>query len=276
MPRLLETIEKELTDEKAKESPDKEQVSKLENEVQTRKDFDTDVEKETLDRVGKEKKKLYETIEKHKGDATTNADKLTKAEADLKKLTDADVERKKTADDEADKKKRGEMEIGERMAALEDENRRNGEETNKKLQAQREEFVAEMAQKEKTFDDKLRVKDLETYRQSVIAGAEGQIIPEMVKGSTQEEINASAEQAKTRYTEIREGAVQDKNKAAMEAGKLPGQSGEGKVGPETSPAGGGVDKGGFQEKTTAELSTMTKEELAAHKEKVLQRLEPVT
>lgn len=273
MPRELQTIEKELKDENTKDKPDKDKVSKLETEVKDRKTFDEDVEKETSTRVKKEKEKLYDSIEKHKDDASKSADELTKNKAALKKIQDDEAAREKKVAEEADKEKRSKMELDERMATLEDENRRNVEETSKKLQDQSEKFVADMAKKDKAFDDKLREKELEAYRQSVIADAKGQIIPEVVKGSTKEEIDASGEKARARYTEIRAGALEDKHKKSMTDGKLPGQSGEGKVGVETSPAGGGVDISGFKDKTTAELASMTKEELGAHKEKALQRLE---
>lgn len=273
MPRELKTIEKELTDEKSKEKPDEKTVSSLETEATDRKAYDDDVEKGTAARVKTEKEKLYASIEKHKGDATKSAEELTKNKAALKKIQDDEAAREKKVAEEADKEKRSKMELDERMATLEDENRQNAEETSKKLQEQSENFVAEMAKKDKAFDDKLREKELETYRQSVIADAQGQIIPEVVKGNTKEEIDASAEKAKARYTEIRAGALEAEHKKSMTDGKLPGQSGDGKVGPESTPAGGGVDKGGFKDKTVAELATLNKDELAAHKENVLRQLE---
>ena len=273
MPRELQTIETDLKEEKAKEKQDEEKVSKLETEVTDRKSYDDDVEKATTARVKTEKEKLYASINKHKNDATKSAEELEKNKADLKKLQDDDKAREKKVAEAADKEKRSKMEIDERMAALEDENRLKVEETDAKLLKQREEFTAEMAQKDKAFDDKLKEKELEAYRQSVIADAKGQIIPEVVKGNTREEIDATVEKAKTRYTEIRNGALEADHKKSMTDGKLPGQSGDGKVGPESTPAGGGVDKGGFQEKSVAELATMNKDDLAAHKEKVLQQLE---
>ncbi len=273
MPRELKTIETELTDEKSKDKPDEKIVSKLETEVTDRKSYDDDVEKGTASRVKTEKEKLYASIEKHKGDASKATDELAQNQEKLKKLEEAETAREKKATEDVDKKKRSEMEVSERMAALEDENRRKTEETDAKLLQQREEFTAETARKDKAFDDKIKAQELETYRQSVIADAKGQIIPEVVKGNTKEEIDGTVEKAKARYTEIRNGALEADHKKSMTDGKLPGQSGDGKVGPESTPAGGGVDKGGFQEKSVAELATMNKDELAAHKEKVLQQLE---
>lgn len=49
---------------------------------------------------------------------------------------------------------------------------------------------------------------LTSYKEKKIAEASGELIPELVTGDTEEEINASIETAKTRYAEITQRAVQ--------------------------------------------------------------------
>jgi len=50
----------------------------------------------------------------------------------------------------------------------------------------------------------LHEEKLETYKQKKIAGADGKIIPELVVGNSQEEIDTSIEKAKVKYSEIQE------------------------------------------------------------------------
>jgi Phage minor structural protein GP20 len=58
------------------------------------------------------------------------------------------------------------------------------------------------------YETEIENVKLESYRDKAIAGAGGEIIAELVSGSTQEEIDQSIEKAKTRYREITERAIQ--------------------------------------------------------------------
>jgi chromosome segregation ATPase len=63
----------------------------------------------------------------------------------------------------------------------------------------------------KNLSTKLDAKELSEFRLQKIAEANGKIIPEMVTGSSKEEIEASVEKAKTKYSDLVEGVRKNLN-----------------------------------------------------------------
>lgn len=61
---------------------------------------------------------------------------------------------------------------------------------------------------QKKYDNDINTVKLNAYRDKKISEAQGALIPELVTGTTEEEINASIEVAKQRYAEIQASAYQ--------------------------------------------------------------------
>lgn len=74
------------------------------------------------------------------------------------------------------------------------------------------------------FREILSKKDLEIYKKSKIAENAGEIISELVMGSTVEEIDKATEYAKAKYNEIVDKATKKKNEQELENGKVPGMT----------------------------------------------------
>lgn len=72
------------------------------------------------------------------------------------------------------------------------------------------------------FDEVLKKKDLEIYKKSKIAEFSGEIIPELVQGSSVEEIDNAVEQAKAKYKEIETKALKKKEEQELGNSKVPG------------------------------------------------------
>ena len=71
------------------------------------------------------------------------------------------------------------------------------------IQTKTDEAIAAALNRQKAeFDSILSTKDLESYRNRMIAEAGGKIIPELVNGNSREEVDAAVAKAKQRYEEI--------------------------------------------------------------------------
>jgi predicted RNase H-like nuclease (RuvC/YqgF family) len=139
-----------------------------------------------------EKDKLYpqiETYKKKNNDLLLVVGERDKEITDLKKEVETLKSTNKTLED-----------------GLKDGKASNKELTDAKLEIDRLKKALEDATVE--HENKLSSIKLENYKTQKIAEAQGQLIPELVTGNTEEEINASLEASKQRYAQITQGAVQ--------------------------------------------------------------------
>lgn len=138
-----------------------------------------------------EKAKLYPQIEKLKVDKNDLLLVVGERDEEIKKLTKELAKYKETN--------------GKLSKDLED-----GTKTNKTVS----ELTLKISQLEKLLEDAtsnheatLSKIKLDSFKEKQIASANGELIPELVVGETEEEISASIELAKQRYAEIREQAM---------------------------------------------------------------------
>lgn len=90
---------------------------------------------------------------------------------------------------------------------------------------------------------------IQSYKERAIALAGGEIIPELVSGSTEEEIDNSIESAKKRYNQIQEQAM---SKVQMPRAANPATS----------------QMNVFKEKTVSEIASMSREEYAEYRKNI--------
>jgi hypothetical protein len=262
--RDIATIEKELNDEKAKpeDQQDKDKITKLEQELATAKAIEEQVKTRTDERVKAaveaEKQKLYDTVNHQKDEISKLTKTIAEGEqqrAEEEKKRQEEEDRKK---EEEEAKKREEMGVKERLAELE---------TNQKVKDEKTQLAFDTMKKE--HQSELRKRDLALYREKVIAKYNNEIIPELVTGSSEEEIDKSAKAAHERYKFIVDTTAQQKEKEMLEKGKLPGKTGDDKTTTEPqAPAGQGTQND-FTEKTSDEIMAMSAEEFQAYKEKAI-------
>jgi hypothetical protein len=172
--------------------------------------LDGDIKK-LVEKVRKdEKDKQYSTIEKLRGELDAARGALSERDATIKNLAEKKAEGKPPEEKKTDPQpglsedklnlviaaalKRAEEEIFNPQLS--------------KLQAQNDEL-------KKT----LEVKDLDEYRQSLISKNDGQIIPELVTGSTREELDTSLIQAKQIFARTAEALTKKAGGAADAAGR---------------------------------------------------------
>jgi predicted RNase H-like nuclease (RuvC/YqgF family) len=139
-----------------------------------------------------EKDKLYPQIENYK---TKNNDLLLVVGERDQTIAD---QTKEIADLKA--------EVKTLKDGLKDGKASNKELTDAKLEVERLKKALEDATV--NHENALNSVKLENYKSQKIAEAQGRLIPELVNGNSEEEINASIEQAKQRYAEITQSAVQ--------------------------------------------------------------------
>lgn len=77
------------------------------------------------------------------------------------------------------------------------------------LQIQYDSLQKEYDTLQTQYENEVNSLKLQSYKEKKIAEASGEIIAELVNGNTEEEINASYELAKTKYTEITNRALQN-------------------------------------------------------------------
>jgi len=146
-----------------------------------------------------EKAKLYDTIEAEK-----------KKSSDLEKI----IRDRKNEEDEKkkaeDQKMNDELEAKEQVRLLA-----------KKLEDDSKRFQDIVELKDAEYKGELRKRDLEIYKEKLITSYNGAIIPEMVSGKTEEELNQAVEVAAERYKQIAERSKQEIMDEAVKNGKLP-------------------------------------------------------
>jgi hypothetical protein len=171
----------------------------------------------TNNAVSIEKDKLYATINKHKSEKEA-------LEKELESFRLVEEEKRKKEEE----KKKEEMDAKERLKLLE-----------KKQEDDSKRFSEVMEIKEKEFQAQLKKRDLAIYREKKIAEASGAIIPELVDGNNEEEIDKSVELARQRYLNIVEATKKKVTEEVLVNGQLPEPDGKDKKPDEVSDSSGG-------------------------------------
>ena len=190
--------------------------------------------------ASKEKEKLYDTVEKYKKDLETLANKAEMEE----------VEKQKLLQEESDKKK-AELSAQERVAELE-----------KDLDKTSKRFEEVINIKDLEFKEALRKRDLAILRERLVAEAKGEIIPELVQGDSEEQINEAAELARLRYKEIVENQKKQLTDELIRTGKIPGPDGKDKKDTTTDLTGG---------RSIKEVFELPEEDFIKYKDEVLKK-----
>lgn len=148
---------------------------------------------ERLEAVRKEEKqKLYSEIDSLKNQLKDSD--LTTKERDALRQQVADAE-KQIAAINAAKKADGSVDpllLSKQVA----------EDTRKAMSQEYDSRFSEMQQKLNAAEERGRKQELASYRQSLIAAANGRIIPAMVIGNTKEELDAAATESKAQFEAI--------------------------------------------------------------------------
>lgn len=177
-----------------------------------------------------EKDKLYKSLEQKEAEAKTLAEKLEMAQAAIEKFEGDNLT--------------FEQKLEKELSSL----RKEHETLVKQLQEQ-----TELAEK------KARAKELEAYKIAKLREAGEEIIPELVGGTNEEEIDKSIELAKAKYHEIA-----SKFEAQAEKQKQTSVKSATKV---TNPSSTSV-----QPLTAEEINRMSPEEYAKNRDRILQAL----
>lgn len=177
-----------------------------------------------------EKDKLYKSLEQKEAEAKTLAEKLEMAQAAIEKFEGDNLT--------------FEQKLEKELSSL----RKEHETLVKQLQEQ-----TELAEK------KAREKELEAYKIAKLREAGEEIIPELVGGTNEEEIDKSIELAKAKYHEIA-----SKFEAQAEKQKQTSVKSATKV---TNPSSTSV-----QPLTAEEINRMSPEEYAKNRDRILQAL----
>ena len=239
-------------DEKADVKPDEKKIEPsekvlTESEVQAllkkkEEELTAAIDEAKKDAASKEKAKLYDTIEKAKTQAA-------EYEKQLKEFQAVEEEKRKAEEQRI----KDEMDAKERMKIIENE-----------LDSSKKRFSEMLDLKDKEFNAELKKRDLAILRERLISEAKGEIIPEMVQGSTEEELKAAADLARTRYKDIVEAQKKQIVESLIKDGKIPSPDGTGKIteSDKTAVSGGikssqeifGMSEAEFQEYSKSVLS----------------------
>ena len=165
-----------------------------------RKRIEAETEKKYKETIRATKEQVRGELEKEKEERKAREQELADAKKELETLKSTSTV--------------GQDEVAKAKALAEEKDRllTQAEERAKKL-------VEGMSQQ---FNEVLTKKDLEIYKKSKIAEFSGEIIPELVQGSSVEEIDNAVEQAKAKYREIEERALKKKEEKELGESKVPG------------------------------------------------------
>lgn len=165
-----------------------------------RKRIEAETEKKYKETIRATKEQVRGELEKEKEERKAREQELADAKRELESLKSTSTA--------------GQDEVAKAKALAEEKDRllTQAEERAKKL-------VDGMSQQ---FNEVLTKKDLEIYKKSKIAEFSGEIIPELVQGSSVEEIDNAVEQAKAKYREIEERALKKKEEKELGESKVPG------------------------------------------------------
>lgn len=128
------------------------------------------------------------------------------------------------------------------------------------LQERLDQMAVSQENERSEFQKKQRELELDKYRDKKVSSAKGKIIPEMVRGSTEAEIDASFVVAKQRYQEIIASAVAGKD-AEIEMSPAP---------PPVVP----VRDSNSGQFTPDDIQRMSPAEYAAHRKQLLKQVVP--
>lgn len=222
-----------------KSSFSKEEVDKLVDES-TRKVME-EFDKKLKDVASTEKNKLYETIQKEKNEKEALAKRLSSFE---------EAEKAKKVEEE--QKRKEELDVKERLTELES-----------KTTSDNKRFQELLDIKDKEFQARLKQRDLEVYREKKVAEAKGNVIPELVRGESVEEIDKAYNVAVTRYEEIRDGEKKKIEADLVKNGKIPG--------PDVQKDDSGGNTTTSSGKNWGDIHNMSPEEFEKHKDNVLKQ-----
>lgn len=128
------------------------------------------------------------------------------------------------------------------------------------LQERIDQMASSQENERSEFQKKQRELELDKYRDKKISTAKGKIIPEMVRGTTEAEIDASFVLAKQRYQEVIASAVAGKD-AEIEIAPTP---------PPVTP----VRDSNSGQFTSDDIQRMSPAEYAAHRKQLLKQVVP--
>ncbi len=271
MPKIrdVETIEKEIKDVEGIEKPDKEKIESLKDELDTRKEINKEIEEKSIvkasDGIKVEKDKIYDTQEKLKGDLRDKDVRLKELEEKQNKINQEKVEKEKVEKIAKEKEENEKLEVSERISKIEADSR-----------LEKEKMDLAFKKKDQEMKSELQKRDLNLYKQSLIATAKGQIIPELVEGNSEEEIKKSFENAVQRYKSIVENNEVKVKEDKIKQSKLPEASGDGKIESDSPPAGNDANSSGFKELSAKEIAKLTPDQFKKHKEEALAHVDKET
>ena len=194
-----------------------------------------DLIKKATDKVVEKAKKDTEEEKNNirKEAAKTEKDKLYSKieglEKSLKFLEDASKQKDNVALEAERLKKEAEDKLVKDKLPLED--RIKDLEQKLKESTEITESVAKKAESmlQLTLDSakkEIHLRDMQVYAKDMIAQANGEIIPELVRGETKEEVDASVQAAKTRYQELIAKKTEKDAQRKLEEGKVSTTAGE--------------------------------------------------
>lgn len=105
--------------------------------------------------------------------------------------------------------------------------------------ALKEQFNTDLAAVKSDLEEKVRKSELKAFTERAIREAGNELLPELVKGDSEEEVLAAVEASKNRYKEIAEAALKNATPAAPQGGVVPPPSPTAAVPPAAKPEGGG-------------------------------------
>lgn len=187
--------------------------------TQNSEEVDKIIEAKLNERLEAEKKRIEAETEKKYKETIRSVKEQIRAELDTEK------EERKTREQElAEAKKEIEMLKSSSSSVKDDVAKAKAESEEKdKLLSLAEERAKKLVEGvTHQFDEVLKKKDLEIYKKSKIAEFSGEIIPELVQGSSVEEIDNAVEQAKAKYKEIETKALKKKEEQELGNSKVPG------------------------------------------------------
>lgn len=198
------------------------------------------VEKAESAAAKKERDKLYDTINALKDD-------LTEAKKGLAAFNDLEAQKKKK-----------EEEL--RNAKMTDDEKRD--DAIKKANLELEQLNMAFERLKTETEEKLKKKDVELYREKLLAKFAGRIIPEMVSGASIEELEESAKKAVDRFNFIRGQVAEELNNKSKNDTKPP-------ISTETPQQQKVTLPKQEKEYTAEEIRRMSPEEYAKYKESLL-------
>lgn len=189
----------------------------------------------------KEKTKLYDTI------AT-----LKKENSDIQEKLKIYDSKKLEEDKKLDEERKAKMNPNEVI-----------DEQIKKANLEVEQLKFAFQKLQEETDNKLKQKDVELFKEKLIATANGEIIPELVVGTTMEEVSASFEVGKKRFLEI-------KGQVSKEIETVTTQQSKTTVSQETPQTKKPITKD-LKELSAEEVKNLSQAEFNKYKEEVLSK-----